>query len=60
MITPPVELTVYVMSSAFSSKLALTDVIFRGVLWFFVAYLFHVALLAWVPDIIMFIPRTFS
>jgi TRAP-type C4-dicarboxylate transport system permease large subunit len=60
MITPPVGLNVFVMSSTIGNKLAPTDVVFRGVLWFFIADLFLLALLIWAPDIIMFIPRTFS
>ena len=56
MITPPVGLNVFVLSSTVG-KLASTDVIFRGVLWFFVADLILVALFIAVPDIIMFIPR---
>lgn len=59
MITPPVGLNVFVLSSTVG-KLASTDVIFRGVLWFFVADLFLIALLVAVPDIIMYIPRAFS
>ena len=58
MITPPVGLNVYVLSSTVG-KLASTELIFRGVLWFFVADLFLVALLIWFPDIIMFIPNYF-
>ncbi len=60
MITPPVGLNVFVLSSTVGSKIAPTDVIFRGVLWFFVADLFVVALVIAVPDIIMLIPRTFA
>lgn len=59
MITPPVGLNVFVLSSTVG-KLASTDVIFRGVLWFFVADLFVVALVIAVPDIIMFIPKAFA
>ena len=60
MITPPVGLNVFVLSSTVGSKVASTDMIFRGVLWFFVADLFVVALVIAVPDIIMFIPRMFA
>ena len=60
MITPPVGLNVFVLSSTVGSKVASTDTIFRGVLWFFVADLFVVALVIAVPDIIMYIPRAFA
>jgi tripartite ATP-independent transporter DctM subunit len=60
MITPPVGLNVFVLSSTVGSKVASTDTIFRGVLWFFVADLFVVALVIAVPDIILFIPRMFA
>lgn len=60
MITPPVGLNVFVLSSTVGSKVASTEIIFRGVLWFFVADLFVVALVIAVPSIIMFIPRAFS
>ena len=59
MITPPVGLNVFVLSSTVG-KLASTDTIFRGVLWFFVVDLFVVALLIAFPGIIMFIPNYFS
>ncbi len=59
MVTPPVGLNVFVLSSTVG-KLASTDVIFRGVLWFFIADMFLLALLIAVPDIIMFIPRLFA
>lgn len=59
MITPPVGLNVFVLSSTVG-KLASTDIIFKGVLWFFIADLVLVALLIWVPDIIMFIPNYFG
>ena len=59
MITPPLGLNVFVLSSTVG-KLASTATIFRGVLWFFVADLFVIALVIAVPDIIMLIPRTFA
>lgn len=59
MITPPVGLNVFVMSSTVG-KLAPTDIVFRGVLWFFVADLFLLVLLIAAPDIIMFFPRMFG
>lgn len=59
MITPPVGLNVYVLSSTVG-KLASTEVIFRGVLWFFVADLILIMLIVAVPDIVMFFPRIFS
>ena len=60
MITPPVGLNVFVLSSAVGSKLAPSELIFRGVLWFFVADLVVVGLVIAIPDIIMFIPRLFA
>lgn len=59
MITPPVGLNVFVLSSAVG-KMASTSLIFRAVLWFFVADMALVALLIAFPDIIMFIPRHFA
>lgn len=59
MITPPVGLNVFVLSSTIG-KLAPTDLIFRGVMWFFVADMVVVALVIAVPDIIMLIPRVFG
>ncbi len=59
MITPPVGLNVFVLSSTVG-KLASTDTIFRGVLWFFVVDLLVVALVIAFPGIIMFIPNYFS
>ncbi len=59
MITPPVGLNVFVLSSTVG-KLASTDTIFRGVLWFFVVDLVLVALLIAFPGIIMAIPNYFS
>ncbi|MES2631880.1 MAG: TRAP transporter large permease subunit [Pseudomonadota bacterium] len=59
MVTPPVGLNVFVLSSTVG-KLASTDVIFRGVVWFFIADMFLLALLIAVPDIIMFIPKLFA
>ena len=59
MITPPVGLNVFVLSSTIG-KSAPTDLIFRGVLWFFVADLVVVALVIAMPGIIMFLPRYFS
>lgn len=60
MITPPVGLNVFVLSSAVGPKLAPTSLIFRSILWFFVADLLLVALLIAVPPIITFIPDHFS
>jgi tripartite ATP-independent transporter DctM subunit len=59
MITPPVGMNVFVLSSTVG-KIAPTELIFRGVLWFFAIDLVVVAMvIAW-PDIVMFIPRLFS
>jgi len=59
MITPPVGLNVFVLSSTIG-KMAPTDLIFRGVLWFFVADIVVVGMIIAWPDIIMFFPRTFG
>ncbi len=59
MITPPVGLNVFVLSSTIG-KIAPTDLIFRGVLWFFVADIVVVGMIIAWPDIIMFFPRTFG
>ncbi len=59
MITPPVGLNVFVLSSTVG-RMAPTDLIFRGVMWFFVADLVVVALVIALPDIIMYIPRVFG
>jgi tripartite ATP-independent transporter DctM subunit len=56
MITPPVGMNAFVISSTVG-KTAPTDVVFRGVLWFFVADLVLVALLVAFPGIVLFIPR---
>ncbi|RST87702.1 TRAP transporter large permease [Aquibium carbonis] len=58
MITPPIGLNVFVLSSTVG-KLAPTAVVFRGVLWFFVADIALLALLIAAPDIITFIPKFF-
>jgi tripartite ATP-independent transporter DctM subunit len=59
MITPPVGLNVFVLSSTVG-KIAPTDVIFRGIMWFFVADLFLVALMVAVPGIATFLPQLLS
>lgn len=59
MITPPVGLNVFVLSSTVG-KIAPTDVVFRGVIWFFVADLVLVALMIAVPGIVTFIPGVFG
>ena len=59
MITPPVGLNVFVLSSTIGN-MAPTDLIFRGVLWFFVADIVVVGMIIAWPDIIMFFPRTFG
>lgn len=56
MITPPVGLNVFVLSSTVG-KSAPTDLIFRGVMWFFVADIVVVAMIIAWPSIVMFIPR---
>ncbi len=59
MITPPVGLNVFVLSSTIG-KMAPTDLIFRGVLWFFAADIVVIGMIIAWPDIIMFLPRTFG
>lgn len=56
MVTPPVGMNVFVISSTVG-KTAPTDLVFRGVFWFFVADLVLLVLLVAFPDIIMLIPR---
>jgi tripartite ATP-independent transporter DctM subunit len=55
MITPPIGMNVFVLSSTVG-KTAPTDIVFRGVFWFFVADILLLGLLIWVPGIITFIP----
>jgi tripartite ATP-independent transporter DctM subunit len=59
MITPPVGMNVFVLSSTIG-KIAPTELIFRGVMWFFAVDLVVVAMVIMWPDIIMFIPRLFA
>ena len=59
MITPPVGLNVFVLSSTIG-KMAPTDLIFRGVAWFLVADIVVVAMVIYWPAIIMYIPRNFG
>jgi len=56
MVTPPVGMNVFVISSTVG-KTAPTDLVFRGVFWFFVADLVLLVLLVAFPDIITLIPR---
>ena len=58
MITPPIGMNVFVLSSTVG-KTAPTDIVFRGVFWFFVADIILLGLLIWFPDIITFIPSLF-
>ena len=59
MITPPVGLNVFVISSTVG-KIAPTDLVFRGVLWFFVVDLFLVALMVAVPGLATYLPQLLS
>ena len=59
MITPPVGLNVFVLSSTIG-KTAPTELIFRGVWWFFVADLLLVALIIFVPGIVLWFPALFA
>jgi tripartite ATP-independent transporter DctM subunit len=59
MITPPVGMNVFVLSSTVG-KIAPTELIFRGVMWFFAVDLVVVAMVIVWPDIVMFIPRLFA
>ena len=58
MITPPIGMNVFVLSSTVG-RAAPTDIVFRGVFWFFVADILLLALLIWAPSIITFIPSLF-
>lgn len=58
MITPPIGLNVFVLSSTVG-RAAPTAIVFRGVLWFFVADIALLALLIAVPGIVLFIPSHF-
>ncbi|MBO6776401.1 MAG: TRAP transporter large permease [Marinibacterium sp.] len=58
MITPPIGMNVFVLSSTVG-RAAPTDIVFRGVLWFFVADILLLGLLIWAPSIITFIPSLF-
>jgi tripartite ATP-independent transporter DctM subunit len=60
MITPPVGLNVFVLSSTVGSSIAPTELIFRGLVAFFVADILVVALIVAVPQIIMFLPNAFG
>ena len=52
-------LNVFVLSSTIG-KMAPTDLIFRGIVWFFAADLVVVGMvIAW-PNIIMYFPRNFG
>lgn len=55
MITPPIGMNVFVLSSTVG-KSAPADIVFRGVIWFFVADIILLGLLIWFPGIITFIP----
>ncbi|WP_418320857.1 TRAP transporter large permease [Piscinibacter sakaiensis] len=59
MITPPVGLNVFVLSSTIG-KTAPTELIFRGIWWFFIADLLLVALIIFVPGIVLWFPGLFS
>ncbi|MDX5401792.1 MAG: TRAP transporter large permease [Rhodobacterales bacterium] len=58
MITPPVGLNVFVLSATVG-KSAPTHIVFKGVLWFFVADILLLGLLIAYPGIITFIPNMF-
>ncbi|WP_187968890.1 TRAP transporter large permease [Aquibium microcysteis] len=58
MITPPIGLNVFVLSSTVG-RAAPTAIVFRGVFWFFVADILLLALLIAMPGIILFIPNHF-
>jgi tripartite ATP-independent transporter DctM subunit len=54
-ITPPVGATAFVVAGM--SKDVTLDVVFKGVAWFFPAYLFCVIVLVVFPQIILFLPN---
>jgi tripartite ATP-independent transporter DctM subunit len=56
MVTPPVGMNVFVISSTVG-KTAPTDLVFRGVMWFFVADIILLVFLVAFPGIIMAIPN---
>jgi tripartite ATP-independent transporter DctM subunit len=58
MITPPIGMNVFVLSSTVG-KVAPAGIVFRGVMWFFVADIALLGLLIWVPSIVTFIPNFF-
>ncbi len=58
MITPPIGMNVFVLSTTVG-RAAPADVVFRGVMWFFVADILLLGLLIWLPGIITFIPSLF-
>lgn len=58
MITPPIGMNVFVLSSTVG-KAAPAAIVFRGVIWFFVADIILLGLLIWFPSIITFIPNMF-
>ena len=58
MITPPIGMNVFVLSSTVG-KVAPAGIVFRGVMWFFVADIVLLFLLIWVPSIVTFIPNFF-
>ncbi len=60
MITPPVGLNVFVLSSTIGSRIAPTDLIFRGVMWFFVADIAVIGLTIAFPQIVLYLPNSFG
>jgi tripartite ATP-independent transporter DctM subunit len=58
MITPPIGLNVFVLSSTVG-RLATTDVIFRGVAWFFVTDIALLGIIIAFPEIVTFLPSVF-
>lgn len=58
MITPPIGMNVFVLSSTVGRE-APAAIVFRGVLWFFVADIVLLGLFIWFPAIITFIPSFF-
>ncbi|MCE8538003.1 TRAP transporter large permease [Ruegeria pomeroyi] len=55
MITPPIGMNVFVLSSTVGKSVP-TDIVFRGVFWFFMADIILLGLLIWFPSIVTFIP----
>lgn len=59
MITPPVGMNVFVIKSVVGN-LVTTSQIFRGIFWFLVMDMFILSMLAFLPELVLFLPRVFG